>query len=455
MRHSLNLIAVLLLATTTAAPFADVASAQTKEPGGTPEAAMLALTNPHEFAWQLFLYLNRQARAGVAGQVDETKTSIAQFDPDRAVVWETWALASGLDINFGVNPPVIVANKSEVFKNPATAPMAWDALDRGPGDVKTLSPPFKSSPLVVSRLNRLLPRSQIGPLIAPPGTDPRSDETRMNRSTYETVLSEGLYSVEGLELAAEKAKASNARALVTFKPAAKEVKGRWIRLRQCDTNPDCAEKARYHWRTVQTAAGVTQVYGLISLHVITKDLPNWFWSDFGHIDCEKPAGECAHPSVGADPPASTPLVDPTTKATGGVRPETKDTKWQYYRLRGAQIDFVTSTGVPTILSNPVIEATFQNSSCISCHSNASVGIRSLASPVGTSLPLFAGLKGVLNAESQEADIGRPNCQRFVNKAEEPFTVACPGVFDDQSKTIYFQTDFLWSLPFRAFSASAQ
>ena len=52
-------------------------------------------------------------------------------------------------------------------------------------------------------------------------------------------------------------------------------------------------------------------------------------------------------------------------------------------------------------------------------------------------------------------VGRPNCQRFVNKAQEPFNVACPGVFDDQSKTIYFQTDFLWSLPFRAFSTSAQ
>src|SRR5215468_965252 len=82
----------------------DVASAQNLEPGGTPEAARLALTNPHEFAWQLFLYLNRQARAGVAGEVDPTKPSIAQFDADRPVVWETWALASGLDLDFSVDP---------------------------------------------------------------------------------------------------------------------------------------------------------------------------------------------------------------------------------------------------------------------------------------------------------------------------------------------------------------
>jgi hypothetical protein len=436
------------------ATFGDVASAQTREPGGTPEAAMLALSNPHEFAWQLFLYVNRQARSGAVGEVDETKTSIAQFDPDRPVIWETWALASGLDIDFGANPPTIAANKSEVFKNPATQPVAWDALDRGPGSVKTLSAPFKSSPLVVSGINRLLPRNQIGPLIAPPGTDPRSDETRMNRSTYETVRSKNLYSVEGLEAAAAKAKAENSRILVNFDAASKEVKARWIRLRQCDSNPDCSEKKRYHWRTVQTSAGATQIYGLISLHIITKDLSNWFWSDFSHIDCEKPQGECAHPTVEGKP-AETPLDDPTTKATSGQRPETKNTKWENYRLRGIQIDFVTSTGAATILSNPVIEATFQTSSCMTCHSNASVGIRQLASAVGTSLPLFAGLKGVLNSESQQGDIGQPNCQRFVNRAREPFAVSCPGVFDDQSKTIYFQTDFLWSLPFRAFSTSAQ
>jgi hypothetical protein len=412
------------------------------------------LSNPHEFAWQLFLYLNRQARVGVAGEVDETKRSIAEFDPDRSVVWETWGLASGLDIDFSVDPPNITANKSEVFKNPATEPVPWESLDRGAAVAKTLSAPFKSSPLVVSGINRLVPRKQFGPLIAPPGTNPRSDETRMNKSTYETVRSKGLYSVEGLEAAAAKAKADNARALVNFEPVAKEVKARWIRLRQCDANPDCAEKARYHWRSVQTAAGATQIYGLITLHVITKDLPNWFWADFGHIDCEKPEGECAHPAV-EGMPATTPLVDPTTKTTGGQRPETKNTKWANYRLRGIQNDFVTSTGTPTILSNPVIEATFQNSSCITCHSNATVGIRSLASNAAISLPFFAGRKSVLNAKFIAEEVGRPDCQRFVNKAEETFTVPCPGIFDDQSKTIYFQTDFLWSLPFRAFSTTDQ
>jgi hypothetical protein len=423
-------------------------SAQVREPGGTPEATVMALTKPYDYAWQLFLYLNRQARQGVAGEVDETKRTIAEYDPDRDVVWETWALASGLDLNRNG----VAANKSEVFKNPATQPVPWDSLQRGGAAAKVLSPPFKSSPLIDSAVVRLMSRDDLGPLIAPPGTDPRSDETRMNRSTYDTVRTKNLYSVEGLEAAAAAAKAANLQMVVNFEQPSKEVKARWIRLSQCDNNPNCSEKNRYHWRTVQTADGA-RVYGLVALHIITKDLPNWFWADFGHIDCEKPQGECA-PHVGGKP-AETPLVDPSTAATGGQHPQTVNTKWAQYRLRGVQIDFLSSTGVAIVLSNPVIENTFQKTStCMTCHANATVGIRGLASETGTSLPRFAGKKFVLNANAQNHDRGRPHCDRFVNKAEsEPFTVPCNGPFDDQSKTIYFQTDFLWSLPFRAFSIS--
>ena len=426
-------------------------SAQTLEPGGTLEATALALTKPHEYAWQLFLYLNRQAMSGAAGKVDESKNSIASYDADRDVVWETWSLASGLDIG----PAGVVVNKSEVFKNPASQPVAWEDLLRGPGIAKTLSPPFKSSPFISGSLPSRLKPTQLGPLIAPPGTNPTSDETRMNRSTHETVRAKNLYSVEGLEAAALAARAAGSRMVVAFEQSSKEVKARWIRLRACDTDSNCVDKARYHWRTVQTADG-PRVFGLVTLHIITKDLPNWFWTDFGHIDCEKPEGECAHSSVeGA--PAETPLVDPSTVATQGRHPQTIKTKWENYRLRGVQTDFVTSTGVNVVLSNPVIEASFQRTStCMSCHANATVGIRGEASETGTSLPRFAGQKKfVLNAGSQDHDLGPPKCERFVNKAEsEPFTVPCNGPFDGEAKTIYFQTDFLWSPPFRAFSATA-
>lgn len=418
------------------------------EPGGTPADTLEALTNPDEYAWRLFLYVNHQAKPGVAGVADATKTGVGDYDPDTNTVWESWALASGLDLarDAATGAIVVAGNVSEVFKQPATEPVAWDALPRG-GAEKTLSQDFKGRAEFASSLQGM---SAVGAmenaavLIAPAGSDPEADETRMNRSTYETVRSQRLYSVEGIEAAAATAAADGKSLLVQFEQDSKEVKARWVRLTECDTNPNCADKARYHWRTASFAGGPPQVYGLATLHIITKDLPNWFWSDFSHVDCETGVGACSEFS------ATTPMVDKTTLATAGVRPETKGSKWENYRLRGAQIDYVTSTGIPTILSNPVIEANFQVSSCITCHSYATSAFKPEVPARGTSLPIFAGLTGVRNAGSQSLDVGPPNCRRFVTPSGQPLTGACPSVFD-KTEQVYLQTDFLWSIPFRAFS----
>lgn len=114
-----------------------------------------------------------------------------------------------------------------------------------------------------------------------------------------------------------------------------------------------------------------------------------------------------------------------------------------------QTNFVTSEGLPTILSNPVIESSFQKSSCMTCHALATVGIRNSVPDRGTSMPFFLKLDYVRNIGSSpppRPDIGAPVCAKFYDKSAG----ACP---DDQSsdQVLYFQTDFLWSLPFRAFS----
>ena len=50
------------------------------------------------------------------------------------------------------------------------------------------------------------------------------------------------------------------------------------------------------------------------------------------------------------------------------------TVWENYRLRGTQVDFVDSTGKPTLLANSHIESDFQTTaSCISCHARATIG----------------------------------------------------------------------------------
>jgi hypothetical protein len=266
----------------------------------------------------------------------------------------------------------------------------------------------------------------------------------MNKSTYDAIRGNGLYSVEGIEAAALKARTAHNSSLVTFEPTSKEVKARWVHLKACDANPACTDKKRYHWRTITRNSGAKEIWGLVSLHIITKDLPNWFWADFGHIDCEQGQGACS------DFKAETPLRDSTTPATNGVRPETKGSKWEFYRLRGTQTDFETSNGIDTILSNPVVEATFQKSSCMTCHSYASSAADASAPRRGTSLPLIVGAVGVRNAGSHQDDTGKPNCQRFYSPGGQP-SQQCGDAFGSVDP-IYLQTDFLWSIPFRAFSS---
>jgi hypothetical protein len=424
---------------------------QLVEPGGRPDDARLASSNPDEFAWQLFLFLNHQAQQGVAGKADYTKPSIRDYDPDREVVWETWALASGLVVGFNNGALQYVDNKSEVFKRPATLPVEWDKLDRGVSKQPLTANLQGVFPALALSLE---PKPGGVHLLAAPFGEPGGDEeVRMNRSTFETVRSKRLYSVEGIEAAASAAKTSGQRAIVEFEPASKEAKAQWIRLTSCSPDSPCADKDRYHWRIiVDPKTNAREVWGLAALHIITKDLPNWFWADFNHIDCESKQGACAR--FGAT--TGNVLHDSTTNGPGGVGPsgangvrtETRNSKWQNYRLRGTQINFVTAEGLPTILSSPVIEARFQKSSCMTCHALATAAVRGTVPDSGTSMPAFLNLDFVRNigSPSPTPEVGSPICAKFYNKSPG----LCP---DDQSadQPLYFQTDFLWSMPFRAFS----
>ena len=59
---------------------------------------------------------------------------------------------------------------------------------------------------------------------------------------------------------------------IQFPIAAKAVKAVWKDL---GAQPPAAVLARYYWRRIGG-----HVWGLTGLHIATKDLPTWFWSDF-------------------------------------------------------------------------------------------------------------------------------------------------------------------------------
>lgn len=176
------------------------------------------------------------------------------------------------------------------------------------------------------------------------------------------------------------------------------------------------------------AGSVTkQRFILLSLHISSKDLPNWFWAtfehvanqgrcdflgcndSFGHINTETltidtaPAAGLAEPARNYTPPHAVAKVDGANQVafdlagryvgvdrpspaldalfaafgigagdvnTSGL-PTVGDKAWRSYRLKGTQTNFVTLTGRPTRLGNSVTEAGFVNrASCITCHSRA-------------------------------------------------------------------------------------
>ncbi len=152
--------------------------------------------------------------------------------------------------------------------------------------------------------------------------------------------------------------------------------------------------------------GSKETWGLIALHIITKDLPNWFWSTFEHIDNKTSGPTWSVKSVDRVA-CPTPPHDCDLAPTGfGL----EGTKWANYRLRGSQIDFINSIGAPTTLSNSQLEAV-QNSSCMTCHAMATI-------------------------DAQGASLGF----QFIKGSPQPSWFQ-----DSAGRRIYMQQDFVFSL----------
>jgi hypothetical protein len=357
------------------------------EPGGEPADVALATTDPDEYAWRLFLFLNRQALPGAAGVADPSR-NVRQYGPDTPVVWETWALVSG---------DGQTQDGSEVLRPGGADPVAWTALSRAFWPAKRLSVR----------------------LADPKG--PASLEVRINQASYDFIRALGLYTVPGLANAYASAQAARDPDWIKFPIGAKAVKADWKDLGQ---RPAAAVLARYHWRRIGG-----HDYGLTGLHIATRDLPNWFWADFEHVDDPLPPGE--------------PSVDSTTRGPGasakgrvdGERRELAGSKWAYYRLRGTQIAFVDSRGAPTRLSNARMEQGFEHTSCISCHARASVRVRDDMMTTLSPNPTHFDRPG-----------GRP--PTIADAANTDLGVPAPALFG-KNRLAFVQTDFIWSMAVRA------
>ena len=117
-------------------------------------------------------------------------------------------------------------------------------------------------------------------------------------------------------------------------------------------------------------------------------------------------------------------------------------EFQNYCLKGSQIDFITSTGLPTLLGNSVTEDHFSNtSSCMACHSRAAFDAKG-----HQFFPMAGFIDPPVPSECPVPNRSITACSP--NGAPQPsWFWSNPGT--PQQKKKYMQADFVWSVPFLA------
>jgi hypothetical protein len=324
----------------------------------------LAVQAPDQFAWQRFAELS--APAG----------------PNQ-VRWQTFANQADLYV---ANP------------NPAKPPMYPAAektqqLRLAPGRQRLLARGLDLMSAHQEESNACMPAGVL-------------EEVRLNKDVFGFVVANKLWYTEG------QVDAFNKGMTVNFPTTALEVKANWKPITE-------AEKASYLW-----AKGTNgKLYGLVAMHLLSKDVPNWFWATFEHKS--NPCyGKYLAPQDNFGFPKGASAPSPALMALFkkyGVNAAV----FSNYRLDGAMVDFTDSEGAPIILGNSITENGFQTTaSCITCHSRATAGPNTKS--------FGQGRLSVFDKTGQSYN-GTPDPNWFWN-----FTAKPPAA-------LFLQLDFGWSL----------
>ena len=320
-------------------------------------------------------------------------------EPDR-VAWQLFAVVNA--------PAASAGNNNATFETWASDDDTFTANPTWPG---TPSPPRLKVPALV----RLAPRA-LRPRVIPGG----SEEVRRNKDAFDFIVSKRLYTQSGLKAAFASGEP------LSFPEQAIEVKANWVPVNAV------SDASLYHTNTASDG----KTYALVSMHIISKLVPYWTWATFEHrlnkgrcdyMGCRDNFGAVRQIEPAQKPPGGS---YPACEKTPGVKQVLASAKlgavWENYCLKGSQVDFITTTGLPTLLGNSVTEDGFvSSSSCLTCHSRASV----------TSAGADAQDAGFVGNASPN---GAPNPAWFWNN---------PGTPGQSLKA--FQTDFVWAIPLLA------
>lgn len=364
-----------------------------------------AINNPDAFIWEVFLKLNQPANLSQGRGIPDQNKHIGDDGP---VVWQTWMTTQ------------------EVFLPGGKMPPAWDASTSL--SIESVQPVRKQlfrSPRKIDLVSPDATGFKILGVGAPPPTE--TSESLMNKEAFEFIVKNELFYLEGQE------KFHTTGMPINLPTEAKEVKSAWKLLSLKSINQLSKDeidgfKRRFH-TTVLQQDGKSYLYGLTAMHITTKDLPNWLWATFEHED--------------------NPLPELPDNDRAGLPTSLKGTKWEHYRLRGTQTDFTDSTGQATLLANTQIEQSFQqSSSCITCHSRATIGdplpTASGGAHLANRLPFFRFVNLVdrhTTGDNKDFTMvfghtGAPNADWFDPRRKNR---------DGSGGRGYTQLDFMWSL----------
>jgi hypothetical protein len=374
-----------------------------------------AVDNPSKHAWDLFLTLSHPAKEKTVAR-GEPDCSKRIGTPGTTAVWETWRnAATEVYLSNGIEPPV------------------WQDTslpDEKPGTVPPR--PIDDSGEEIKSLHNLRKTSGAGPFFSPDGIFNNQGgfgETRLNKSTYDFVRNECLFSVGGQQRYA-KAVVDGKKPPIKFPVDSIEVKAAWLDFEKENIPP---EKWGTYYTAEYTPPGETRKkkYGLVALHILTKDIPNWFWASFHHKDSP------GNPFEGGD--------------TYGQPKILAGTVWENYKLGGTQIDFTHPTGGATILSDYYVEFGFQRSSCVTCHATATISPTSSmpAAQFKALCSLTPNLPDLpLTVEACKKIIGEDAFKPGTDELRFERGVPNPLWFEKDGKPYYLQTDFVYSIRFR-------
>jgi len=375
-------------------PFRRVDSADRREPAQalpSPEKdPVTPINKPDYFAWQLFVYVN------APGPYQTEVTAGGQKVSTNNALWETWASD---DDTFPAQPD-------------PTKPPTWPGKDRG-------------------HRMKLRPRALRPKTAHAEGVLNPDEEVFRNKPAFKYIMDNQLYYTQGL------AAAFKNKLRVSFPTDAIEIKANWVKIKPED-------KTKYHWNYDETGT----LYGLVAMHISSKVLPNWFWATFewtdnpgrsDYIGSRDTFGVTYLNSGPFQPPNATELgkVYPAGTVTkeleslfgdAGYKEEWK-AEWMNYRLKGSQVDFADSTGIPTLLGNSVTEHGFvASASCITCHSRAAVAADGHDA-------FGSGFKPSLPGDNQQSYNGYPDPNWFWQILDSP---------NPDLKCL--QVDFVWAIP---------